>query len=347
MMTYNAEDLKLSSYQYELPSKFVADRPVADRHSSKLLVYDARRDRVTHTAFKNIAEFLPSEATLVLNQSKVFPCRLLGHKISGAKVEIFVLSVLADELQLIPVLIKSARKKQLGERYQLPAGVTAELVQGLEDGRFLLRFSVANLAAYLEQYGNIPIPPYIRGGESDLQDRENYQTVYAQQVGSVAAPTAGLHFSDEVFARLRSRAVDIAKVTLHVGLGTFATVKTDDIQAHKMHREEYFVDAENLAKIGRATKTFAVGTTSLRVLESAFGKSLTANQHYATDIFLYPGKEIRAVDGLITNFHLPGSTLLMLVSALLGRQKTLQLYEIAKKENYRFFSYGDAMLIMR
>jgi len=337
----------LSAYHYDLEPKFIADRPVADRHSSKLLVYNASNDEVIHSHFKDLQQFIPAQSTLVLNDSKVFPCRLLGNKTTGAKVEVFVLSLLANDENEYSVLIKCASKKHIGDVFKLPGDVTAELRSATDDGRFLVTFSCNNLSHYLEEFGMVPIPPYIRNGLSDQQDKENYQTVYCNEKGSVAAPTAGLHFTDEVFATLTEKGIELAKVTLHVGLGTFAPVKTQDIKQHQMHSEEYFVTQENIKKINQAIKIFAVGTTSLRVLESFHGKEIQPKQHYRTNIFLHPGKEVNSIDGLITNFHLPGSTLLMLVSTLIGREKTLQLYEIAKAENYRFFSYGDAMLIIR
>jgi len=346
-MAYNPADLKLSSYHYELDAKFIAERPVADRHSSKLLVYNVSDDSITHTQFKNLPEFLPGQSTLVLNESKVFPCRLLGRKSTGAKVEIFVLSLAPNAAGCFSVMLKSSGKKRVGDLYELPGGASAELKEVSETGQFFVSFSCANLQAYLDQHGMVPIPPYIRGGASDQQDLENYQTVYCRETGSVAAPTAGLHFTQEVFAELAAKDIECAQVTLHVGLGTFAPVKTDNIKEHKIHSEEYFINAENLQKIRQAKKVFAVGTTSLRVLESTYGKEVIADKHYATNIFLHPGVEVHSIAGLITNFHLPQSTLLMLVSSLIGREKTLELYEEAKKEQYRFFSYGDAMLIIR
>ena len=212
-----------------------------------------------------------------------------------------------------------------------------------------------DVTAYLDEFGIVPIPPYIREGQSDDSEKTDYQTVYASHKGSVAAPTAGLHFTDEVFSKLQKKNIERAFVTLHVGPGTFAPVKAENILEHKMHSEEYFVEALDLEKLNRARtqdqKIFAVGTTSLRVLESSLNPqghfALEASKHYSTDIFLHPGKEVRSIAGIITNFHLPRSTLLMLVSTLLGRKNTLELYEEAKKKEYRFFSYGDAMLIIR
>ncbi len=353
-MTHNEEDLKLSSYDYELAETQIAARPIVGRHHSKLMVYQASTDTITHTQFHHLSDFLPANSLLVLNQSRVFPCRLRGTKPSGGKAEIFVLSLVAHA-GAYPCLLRTTSKKKVGDVFHLPFEVQAKLERTGENGSFYLSFSTSDFTGYLEKCASIPIPPYIRGGESDEQDREDYQTVYAKEKGSVAAPTAGLHFTPEVFSSLHLKNIDQAFVTLHVGPGTFAPVKVENILEHKMHFEEYFVEQDDLAKLQKAKtqgqKVFAVGTTTLRVLESSLNEQgqfdLEPSRHYSTDIFLHPGKNVRSIDGLITNFHLPHSTLLMLVSSLLGRKKTLELYEEAKKLDYRFFSYGDAMLIIR
>jgi len=354
MMTQDKEDLKLSSYDYELPESQIAARPISGRHNSKLLVYEAKSNKITHTHFYKLADFLPNNSLLVLNQSRVFPCRLYGHKPSGGKAEIFILSLVAHE-GAYSCLLRTTSKKKIGDVFNLPFDIVARIERTGENGSFYLSFSTDDFPRYLEKCASIPIPPYIREGISDEQDKTDYQTVYAKEAGSVAAPTAGLHFTSEVFSALQDKQIDQAFVTLHVGPGTFAPVKVQNILEHKMHFEEYFVEEADLTKIQKAQtqgqKIFAVGTTTLRVLESSLNAdgnlSLNANQHYETDIFLHPGKTVRSIDGLITNFHLPHSTLLMLVSSLLGRKKTLELYEEAKKLDYRFFSYGDAMLIIR
>lgn len=354
MMTYNPEDLKLSSYDYELPESQIAARPVPGRHNSKLMVYQASTDTIIHTQFHCLADFIPQNSLLVLNQSRVFPCRLRGTKSTGGKAEIFVLS-LVPRNGAYPCLLRTTTKKKIGDYFDLPLGAKATIQESEGNGTFYLSFSSDDFIAYLENCAAIPIPPYIRGGESDEQDREDYQTIYAKEKGSVAAPTAGLHFTSEVFSSLKSKGINQAFVTLHVGPGTFAPVKAQNILEHKMHFEEYFVGGQDLIKLREAKiqqqKIFAVGTTTLRVLESSLDETgqfnIEACRHYSTDIFLHPGKNVRSIDGLITNFHLPHSTLLMLVSSLLGRKKTLELYEEAKKLDYRFFSYGDAMLIIR
>lgn len=343
-------DLLASSYDYDLPPKLIADRPILGRHNSKLLVYNLSKDEVIHSTFDNITQFLPEKSTLVLNQSKVFACRLLGNKQSGGACEIFFLTIGPDENDSYECLIKARGTKKIGDEFLLPENVSAKIVK-IGDGHFSVTINVPNLEDYLSRNALLPIPPYIRGGQADEQDKNDYQTVYAnsQKVGSVAAPTAGLHFSEKVFKSLEVAGIDKAFVTLHVGMGTFAPVKADHILEHKMHYENYHIASADLLKIKAATKVFAVGTTSLRVLESAHrhGDSFEADKTYKTNIFLHPGVEVHSISGLITNFHLPKSTLLMLVSALIGRQKALDLYEIAIKNEYRFFSYGDAMLIIR
>lgn len=344
------KDLLLESYNFELPESFIADRPVKGRSGSKLLVYYAKEDKIEHRHFYEIEDILPPESLLVLNESKVFPCRILGKKPSGGKCEVFLLSLL-DKDGIYPALIKTSGKKNVGDTFEF-GDLVATIEQRVEDGSFLISFNVDSKALLdtLEDIGNIPIPPYIRNGIADEQDKENYQTVYAGTSGSVAAPTAGLHFTKELFDKLKKKNIDQAFVTLHVGAGTFKPVISESILDHKMHAESFMISKENLQKINKATKRFAVGTTSLRVLESTTdsdGFIHFDGDMRDTDIFLHPGKEVYSIDGLITNFHLPKSSLLMLVSSLIGREKTLELYEIAKENKYRFFSYGDAMLIIR
>ncbi len=339
-------DLELSSYDYDLPPELIAMRPLERRDSSRLLVYKVKSDQVIHSSFDQIDKFLPSDSTLVVNRSKVFPCRLLGHKPTGGAAEVFVLSLTPEEGDFYPCLVKTRGKKIVGDLFHF-ADLKARVEKIKEDGSFLLSFDCDDLATILHELGNIPIPPYIRGGVSDERDIEDYQTLFAKDLGSVAAPTAGLHFTPKLFDRLQEQGVGLAEVTLHVGLGTFAMVKEEKIIDHNMHYEKYSIDQKNLEKISQAKSRIAVGTTSLRVLESAFSMDIDPEKVYDTNIFLYPGKEVHSIDGMVTNFHLPKSTLLMLVSAIVGREKTLQLYQEAIKERYRFFSYGDGMLILR
>lgn len=353
-MTYpHDEDLLLQSYHYELPSELIAQRPVdqVNRHDSRLMVYNQKTGVIIHDLFYNLPKYLPTESLIVFNQSKVFSSRLLGNKASGGKAELFFLSHEKNTNGFYPCLLKTRSKKSLGDTFTFPGGLKVEVAEIIDDGTFgvsvELPVGFTELLSYLDTHALIPIPPYIRKGESDADDKKNYQTVYSKHMGSVAAPTAGLHFTKDLLEKLKANDIDQAFVTLHVGLGTFKPVTTPNLKDHVMHSEEYFVDAENLAKIRAAKNIFAVGTTSLRVLESSYGRDIEANHHYKTQIFLHPGVNVQSVSGLITNFHLPESTLLMLVSSLIGREKTMELYEIAVKEKYRFFSYGDAMLILR
>jgi S-adenosylmethionine:tRNA ribosyltransferase-isomerase len=347
MTLINPDDLLLASYDYDLPEELIAQRPATQ---SRLLVYNVTTNVVVHDYFKNIGTFLPKESLLVFNRTKVFPSRLLGSKNSGGKAELFLLSTLPEN-GIYPALIKTTSKKKLGDQYFFAPKLIATLKTINDDGTFGVSFNTEDIIGFLEAHAKIPIPPYIRNGESDELDRVNYQTVYAKESGSVAAPTAGLHFTNNLLEKLTDSKIKTAFVTLHVGLGTFKPVTTSSLLDHQMHSENFFFDEENNQLINAARinkqKIFAVGTTSLRVLESSFDKNLNPNVTYSTNIFLHPGVEIKSVDGLITNFHLPKSSLLMLVSSMIGRRKALELYEIAIKERYRFFSYGDGMLIIR
>jgi len=339
-MTKSDLDFNLSSYNYDLPPEQVAQKPLEIRHNSKLLVYNQKTDKIIHTNFHQIHQYLPENSTLVLNKSKVFPCRLLGNKTSGGKAEIFLLTSSPDQNNLYESLIRTTGKKHIGDEY-IFKDLKAKIERINENGTFDLSF---NKDPDLEKIGHIPIPPYIRDGISNNNDVIDYQTIYAKDKGSVAAPTAGFHFTEEVFSNLDKKNIQKAFVTLHVGLGTFKTVKEEDIRNHKMHSEKYFIGKDSLKKI-KEGNIFAVGTTSLRVLES-MDDNTDADKVYETDIFLHPGKNISSIKGMITNFHLPKSSLLMLVSTLLGREKTLEIYKEAALKDYRFYSYGDAMLVL-
>ena len=350
-------DLLLSSYNYELPPELIADRPASKRDESRLLVYKMSDQSITHTTFKDLPQYLPKESLLLLNQTKVFACRLFGKKESGGKAELFFLSLEARSDGSYPCLIKCSGKKRKGDLFLVgneEEAIEVRLLEATKEGDFWVTLSLP-LEEVLEKFGKIPIPPYIRKGESDSKDHEDYQTVFAKNSGSVAAPTAGLHFTDEVFKKLDDRSIERSFVTLHVGRGTFAPVKEEHLKNHKMHTETYYFDEKNREKIVKAQemgkKIFCVGTTSLRALESAIDEkgslAVEPERLYSTDIFLHPGVRVQSIEGLITNFHLPESTLLMLVSSLIGREKTLELYREAVRLGYRFFSYGDAMLILR
>jgi S-adenosylmethionine:tRNA ribosyltransferase-isomerase len=343
------KDLSLSNYDFNLPPELIADRPVPDRHSSRLMVYNEATGEITHTYFTEIDKYLPENSAMVFNQSKVFPCRLRGHKTSGGEAEVFILSLLHQN-NLYPAMIKASGKRKVGDEFHF-GELIAILAEVSGDGTFLVKFNKDHdeLLTLFEEIGKIPIPPYIRGGESDENDKKTYQTVYAKSVGSVAAPTAGLHFSEELLGQLAKKH-PLAFVTLHVGAGTFAPIKVENLLEHKMHEEFFSIDPANLKIIQENRKNLvAVGTTTLRSLESAWdGEKVSASEDLqGTSIFLHPGKEVHSIRALVTNFHLPKSSLLMLVSALIGREKTLELYDTAIKNKYRFFSYGDGMLILR
>jgi len=344
-MTHPDEDLKLEAYDYELPEELIASRPASERQNSRLLYFNEERGDTEDKNFYEIVELLPTGTTLVLNQSKVFPCRIFGKKTTGAKAEFFILNLEKEE-KGYPVLIKTGGKKRVGDKFIFNDEFVAR-INALGEGLFYIDFD-NNISAekVVKKIGSVPLPPYIRDGVSDESDLEDYQTVFAKELGSVAAPTAGLHFTPSLLEKLKEKGIEIAFVTLHVGLGTFLPVKSELITEHSMHSEKYHVDEHDLLKIKNAKKLVAVGTTSLRVLES-MGEDIIAGKEYSTDIFLYPGKEIKSIDGLITNFHLPKSSLIMLVSSLIGRKKTMELYKNAVEKKYRFFSYGDSMFIKR
>ena len=280
------QDLDLNAYNFELDESYIAARPTEHRPDAKLLVFNATTGEITHSFFSKLDSFLPVDSLIVFNNSKVFKARLLGNKSSGAKVEVFVLSLLPDEQGCYHCLVKSSRKKRVGDCLIFKA-VSATIEQCNEDGTFYLSFSLESdeLAKFLEEQGKIPIPPYIRAGESDRQDEEDYQTVFAKSSGSVACPTAGLHFDNNLLAQLAQKKIQPGYVTLHVGLGTFLPVKVDNILEHKMHSESYYIEPAELEKISSAKFVTAVGTTSLRVLESSYGQEVEANKFYATDIF--------------------------------------------------------------
>ena len=279
---------------------------------------------------------------MVFNRSKVFPCRL-----EGDKCEIMILS-LKEKNGSWRCLLRSGKKKKIGHQYTLQGGKEAKVEQINGDGTFQMSFTPDNRPPL--ELASVPIPPYIRQGKADERDVQDYQTCYAREEGSVAAPTAGLHFESKTLHALKEKGVESAEVVLHVGPGTFAPVKTEDIRAHSMHAEDFFVDRDNLEKIHQARANhkniFAVGTTSLRVLENIYNQDIQPDTFHSTDLYLYPSMKVKSISGMITNFHRPCSSLLMLVSALIGREKILQLYSLAIEKKYRFFSYGDAMLIL-
>lgn len=340
--------LKTSDYDFALPAELIAQDPLADRSGSRLLVLDRATGSRAHRSFREIGEFLQPGDCLVLNNTKVIPARLYGvREGTGGAVELLLLK--RREQDVWETLVKPGRKARPGTRLQFGGGLlTGEVTEVVDEGNRLIRFQYEGIwEEVLDELGEMPLPPYIT---HKLQDKNRYQTVYARYEGSAAAPTAGLHFTKELLQKISDKGVDIAYVTLHVGLGTFRPVKADNILEHHMHAEYYQVTEEAAGKINRAKasggRVICVGTTSCRTVESAAGDDGTLKAGCGnTEIFIYPGYRFKVLDCLITNFHLPESTLVMLVSALAGREQVLHAYEEAIRLKYRFFSFGDAMLI--
>jgi len=341
--------LRTSDYFFDLPEELIAQDPLADRSSSRLLVLDKNTGKTVHKSFRNIMDYLHPGDCLVLNNTKVIPARLLGVKEdTGAAVEVLLLKRHEDDVW--ETLVKPGKKLRPGARMVFGDGILkAEVLEVVEEGNRLVKFYYEGIwEEVLDQLGEMPLPPYIT---HKLQDKNRYQTVYAKYEGSAAAPTAGLHFTNELLEQLKESGINIAYVTLHVGLGTFRPVKVDDVTEHKMHSEWYEVSKET-ADIINSTKqnggrVICVGTTSCRTVESVaqkYGKITECSGD--TEIFIYPGFEFKCMDGLITNFHLPESTLIMLVSAFAGYDNVMNAYNTAVSEKYRFFSFGDAMLIL-
>jgi S-adenosylmethionine:tRNA ribosyltransferase-isomerase len=341
--------MKLSDFDYELPELLIAQHPLKDRTASRLMAINKHSGERQHLSFPHIIDLLEQGDTLVLNDTRVIPARLFGVKEdTGAHIEVLLLT--EHEKDTWQALVKPAKRIKKGSKIIFGDGLlTAECLEEEADGGRRLFFSYEGLfQALLDQLGQMPLPPYIK---AQLEDKERYQTVFAKHHGSVAAPTAGLHFTHELLERAQQKGIQVAYVTLHVGLGTFRPVQTEQIEAHRMHSEYYLVSEETAALLNQTQRDggriIAVGTTSCRTLESAVNErgvfEATAGW---TDIFIYPGYQFKAIDGLITNFHLPKSTLLMLVSALASREIMLEAYREAVAEQYRFFSFGDAMIIL-
>ncbi|MBM6948985.1 tRNA preQ1(34) S-adenosylmethionine ribosyltransferase-isomerase QueA [Mordavella massiliensis] len=340
--------MRRQDFSFDLPQELIAQDPLKDRAGSRLLVLDKETGAVSHHVFREIKEYLHPGDCLVLNDTKVIPARLIGSKIgTDAKIEILLLKRKEDNIW--ETLVKPGKKAKPGARISFGDGLlVGEVVDVVEEGNRLVRFTYDGIfEEILDRLGQMPLPPYIT---HQLEDKNRYQTVYAKHSGSAAAPTAGLHFTPELLEEIKAKGVEIASVTLHVGLGTFRPVKADNILEHHMHSEFYQIEASEAEKINRAKaaggQIICVGTTSCRTIESAADGDgyLRAGSGW-TDIFIYPGYRFKILDCLITNFHLPESTLLMLVSALAGREHVLAAYEEAVRERYRFFSFGDAMLI--
>lgn len=340
--------MNVKDFYFDLPQELIAQDPLEDRSASRLLVLDKETGEVTHRHFRDIKEYLKPGDCLVINDTKVIPARLLGtKKDTGAKIEVLLLKRREDDIW--ETLVKPGKKARPGAELEFGEGLLkATVVEVADEGNRLIQFHYDGIfEEILDQLGQMPLPPYIT---HQLKDKNRYQTVYAKHQGSAAAPTAGLHFTKELLAEIKELGVEIAHVTLHVGLGTFRPVKTENVLDHHMHSEFYMVEESEAQKVNKAKtsggRIICVGTTSCRTIESAAGEDglLKAGSGW-TEIFIYPGYQFKLLDCLITNFHLPESTLVMLVSALAGREWVLSAYGEAVKERYRFFSFGDAMLI--
>lgn len=340
--------MDLKDFNYDLPEELIAQDPLEDRSSSRLMVLHKDTGSIEHKIFRDIIDYLNPGDCLVINDTKVIPARLMGIKEdTGATIEVLLLKRNADDVW--ECLVKPGKKARTGARIVFGEGLlVGEIVDVIEDGNRMIKFHYEGIfEEILDKLGQMPLPPYIT---HKLQDKNRYQTVYARNEGSAAAPTAGLHFTKELLEKIKEKGVNVVSITLHVGLGTFRPVKVDKIEEHRMHTETFNISKEAADTINRTRaaggRVIAVGTTSCRTLESAAADDGTIPARSGdTDIFIYPGYKFKAIDCLITNFHLPESTLIMLVSALAGRDNIMNAYETAVKERYRFFSFGDAMFI--
>ncbi len=340
--------MKVKDFYFDLPKELIAQHPLKKRDESRLMVLNKKSGEVEHKVFKDIIEYLNPGDCLVLNDTRVMPARLYGAKEgSGGKMEFLLLNRHEDDIW--ETLVKPGKRGKVGAKFVFGNGeLKAEVVEVLDNGNRKVKFYYNGIfEEVLDRLGEMPLPPYI---EEKLEDRERYQTVYSKEVGSAAAPTAGLHFTDELLQAIKKKGINIAFVTLHVGLGTFRPVKAEDIQDHEMHSEYYILDKENAEIIKNAKRSgkrvIAVGTTSNRTLESiANEEGQVKEQSGYTSIFIYPGYKFKIVDAIITNFHLPESTLIMLISAFSTREIVMNAYKIAVENKYRFFSFGDAMFI--
>ena len=342
-------ELLKSDFYYDLPDELIAQTPVEPRNSSRMMCVDRHTGEVSHAHFYNLCSKLKKGDLLVMNDSRVIPARLYGEKIdNGTFIEFLLLEQKGDKLW--EIICRPGKKAKVGTRFSFGSGrLVAEVVEVKDDGNRVVRFECdGNFFTALDDVGQMPLPPYIT---AKLEDKERYQTVYSKELGSAAAPTAGLHFTPEMMDELHAMGVRTAFVTLHVGLGTFRPVKEDNVLNHKMHSEHYYLPKETADLINETKanggRVIAVGTTSCRTLESVatFYNEIAEHDGY-TDIFIYPGYEFKCIDGLITNFHLPESTLIMLVSAFMGYDNTMNAYRTAVEEKYRFFSFGDSMCIL-
>lgn len=339
--------MKTQDFDYNLPEALIAQKPLLQRDASRLLVYDRKTDRTAHRHFYDILDYLRAGDVLVLNNTRVLPARLFGVKRGGERKVEFLLLHRIDAFEW-DVILRPGRKLRPGDFVDFAPSLCAQIMEKKTDGVVRVRFEYEGVfEEIIDTLGQMPLPPYIK---EELKDKARYQTVYAAVDGSAAAPTAGLHFTPDLIGEIKKKGVDVVNILLHVGLGTFRPVKAEDVSGHVMHAEYFCISPEAADRINRARerggRVVAVGTTCVRTLESAAqGRTLTAKSGL-TDIFITPGYEFKMVDALVTNFHLPRSTLIMLVSAFAGREKTLEIYEMAVRDAYRFFSFGDAMMIL-
>ena len=340
--------MELKEFYYDLPEELIAQVPIKKRDESRLMVLDRKKQTIEHKVFKDILDYLQPGDCLVRNNTKVIPARIYGKKETGANVEFLLLNNIEGDIW--ESIVRPGNKLHVGTKVTFGDGkLNAEILEVMEGGTRKVKFTYNGIFyEILDEIGMMPLPPYIH---EELKEKDRYQTVYAKYQGSAAAPTAGLHFTEELLEKIKKKGVEIANVTLHVGIGTFRPVKVEKIEEHHMHSEHYYIKQEDVDKINNARKNggriISVGTTSCRVLESiADENGFVQETEGDTSIFIYPGYKFKCIDGLITNFHLPESTLLMLVSALAGKDYIMKAYNEAVKEKYRFFSFGDAMLIL-
>ena len=341
--------MKVTEFDYELPEELIAQTPIKKRDESRLMVLNRKEQTIEHKIFKDIIDYLKPGDVLVRNNTKVIPARLYGKKETGAKVEFLLLNNIEGDIW--ESIVRPGNKLHVGTKVIFGDGILeAEILEVMPGGTRKVEFKYDGIFnEILDKIGLMPLPPYIH---ESLKEKDRYQTVYAKYDGSAAAPTAGLHFTPELLEKIQEKGVEIANVTLHVGIGTFRPVKEDTVEAHKMHSEHFYIKQEDVEKINKAKqegrRVIAVGTTSCRVLESIADENtgMVKTIEDDTEIFIYPGYKFKCIDGLITNFHLPQSTLLMLVSALAGKEYIMKAYKEAVKEKYRFFSFGDAMFII-
>lgn len=341
--------MKVSDFNYELPKELIAQHPYDKRDEARLMVLDKRNQSIEHKVFKDIIDYLNPGDCLVINNTKVIPARLYGKKDTGANVEFLLLKRIENDIW--EAMVRPGQKLKSGSKVVFGDGLLkATVLEVLENGNRKVEFEYEGIFnEILDQIGLMPLPPYIT--EATREDNEKYQTVYAKYDGSAAAPTAGLHFTEALLEKIKEKGIEIANVTLHVGIGTFRPVKVENVEEHEMHSEHYYIKKEDAEKINFAKRTghkvISVGTTSCRVLESVADENgMVKETEGDTSIFIYPGYKFKCIDSLITNFHLPESTLIMLVSSLAGKDFIMKAYEEAIKQRYKFFSFGDAMLIL-